>query len=135
MSRHSQLFVIIIISFHVDLPSVGSHLYDYHLVSIFLNSTMLYTSCHFWAKASLHSACLYVLIGSRDLFLWYLYEDYNTVHGNHNLSNSILYLNLRYQCLRPLSHHGWITFCDYIAIVIVTNNFFNLLINSSRRLI
>ena len=24
------------------------------------------------------------------------------------LSNSIIYLNLRYQCLRPLSHHGWI---------------------------
>ena len=26
-----------------------------------------------------------------------------------DLRNSIIYLNLRYQCLRPLSHHGWIT--------------------------
>ena len=25
-----------------------------------------------------------------------------------DLSNNILYLNSRYQCLRPLSHHGWI---------------------------
>ena len=25
-----------------------------------------------------------------------------------DLSNSIFYLNLRYQCLRPLNHHSWI---------------------------
>ena len=29
------------------------------------------------------------------------------MNNTYNISGSILYLNLRYLCLRPLGHHGW----------------------------
>ena len=60
-------------------------------------------------------ACLDMVIRSHNPFLWQpgLISQSTAIVSSGiwtwDLSDSILYLNLKYQCLRPLSHHGWIT--------------------------
>ena len=65
-----------------------------------------------------------LISGSHDLLIWKLGKYHSSITQSNDLlskmelspkldlnlglSDSIIYLNMIYQCLRPLSHHGWI---------------------------